>query len=81
MEYSTTNVHMIMAALHGGCETHSAYSVTPDKLNCSMNFTSLSLFISSDHLIKIKNPIINLSGVSSKNQAQLAGHIRRFDKV
>lgn len=51
-----------MAALQGCGEADSGYSVILDKLNYSMNFTSVSFVHSSDHPIIIKNPIVNFSG-------------------
>lgn len=61
-EYKTWNMSVIMEALQGRCEADSVYSVILDKLNYSMNFTSVSFVHSSDHPIIVKNPIVNFSG-------------------
>ena len=60
-----------MAAWQGCCEVHCVCSVRPDKLNSSMNSTSLSLFLSSDHPSITQGTILNLNRVDSKSQVQL----------
>ena len=60
-EYKAWNMSVIMADLQGCCEADSGYSVIVDKLNCLMNFTSVTFVLSSGHPIIIKNPIVNFS--------------------
>lgn len=60
-----------MAPWQGCRKAHGVHSVRPDKLNCSMNSTSLSLSLSSDHPIKTQGAILNLNGFDSKSQAPL----------